>query len=95
MAHTRVPLHRKARADHDRAQAIISSLRLELEEWSPAFTDLLGPDDEGFLWILFDPSPELPRALRLTYCAVSKVADDWERHFDPPGPSGRAIRPDG
>ena len=67
------------------AREIISSLRLELEKWSPAFTDLLGPDDEDFLWIVFDPALELPRALKLTYCALSRVAVDWEGHFDPPG----------
>jgi len=93
MAQTKVRLHRKRRADHDRAQAIVSSLRLELEEWSPAFTDLLGPDDEDFLWVVFDPEMEMPRALKLTYCALSKVADDWERDFDPPGPARGAIPP--
>ena len=88
-----MPLHRKRRANRDRAREIIASLRLELEQWSPAFSDLLGPDDEDFLWIVFDPALELPRALRLTYSALSKVADDWERHFDPPGPARRAIPP--
>jgi len=93
MTQTRVALHRKASADRHRARAIISSLRLELEEWSPAFIDLLGPDEEDYLCVVFDPQLKLPQALELTDLALSKVADDWKSHFHSAGPLSRAKPP--
>lgn len=91
-APTRVPLHRKDLADRERARAIISSLRLHLENWSPAFIDLVGPDDEDFLYVLFDPSTKQSRTLQLIQLALSEVADDWRAHFDPPGPVSKAVQ---
>ncbi len=92
MAQTRVPLHRKGPGDA-RAREITSSLRLELEEWSPAFIELLGPDDDDLLWVVFDPRLKMPEALELTDLALSMVANDWKSHFDPPGPLSRAKPP--
>ncbi len=92
MAQTRVPLYRKAPGDA-RAREIISLLRLELEEWSPAFIELLGPDEEDWLWVVFDPRLKMPEALELTDLALTTVADDWKSHFDPPRSLSRAKPP--
>jgi hypothetical protein len=79
-----IGIHRKDVAKRDDADAILSTLRVLLEENVSGFIETHGPDEEGWILVEFDsPSTERMAAAAVADC-LCRASDSWREHLDPP-----------